>query len=397
MKLTHKSIIVFSIGTLFLGACGSDDVNNTIKPVVKVSVSAIALNYAAIVSANYTEALKDAKALQVTLKTFVETPTKENFDASKKAWLESRESYGTTEAFRFANGPIDRDDNGVEGPEGLLNSWPLDENFIDYAAGTSTSGIINDAVTYPAITKEVLEGKNGDGGESNVSVGYHAIEFLLWGQDNTAPSEKKAGLRSYTDFVDGSKTATNQDRRRTYLTVCAELLIENLTFLVTEWTPGTNYNKEFLALEDDTILINLLKSIAELSKSELAGERMATALKNQDQEDEHSCFSDNTHRDIRLNFEGIKNVYFGAYKNIKGVSLSDLISSKDASIAKKVTDAFTLAETTVKATAIPFDFAIVAGANSDEGAKVNTAINALRSLGDALVEAGDKLGLKINI
>jgi putative iron-regulated protein len=32
---------------------------------------------------------------------------KANFDAAKSKWKQSREVTGTTEAFRFANGPID--------------------------------------------------------------------------------------------------------------------------------------------------------------------------------------------------------------------------------------------------------------------------------------------------
>ena len=44
---------------------------------------------------------------------------------------------------------------------------------------------------------------------------------------------------------------------------------------------------------------------------ELAGERMNIALLTNSQEDEHSCFSDNTHRDIFLNAEGIQNAFEG--------------------------------------------------------------------------------------
>ena len=51
--------------------------------------------------------------------------------------------YSPTEVFRFYGGPID-DDNG---PEGLLNAWPLDEVFIDYVLGNPDAGIINDPLS----------------------------------------------------------------------------------------------------------------------------------------------------------------------------------------------------------------------------------------------------------
>jgi len=399
MKLNINTKSALAGLALLAIACSSDDDNNNNgggETTTPVTVEQVATNYATIVLANYNDALDDVQELRTALVTFTTTPNEENFQAAKEAWLTSRESYGPSEAFRFADGPIDFERNGAEGPEGLLNSWPLDENFIDYVEGASTAGIINNATEFPTITSEVLEGKNGDGGDANVSTGYHAIEFLLWGQDNTLPSEKMAGQRLFTDFVDGG-TAENQDRRREYIIVVADLIIENLESLIVQWEEGGSYRIEFDALSDNDLLTNLFGSIAELSKSELAVERMDVALGNQDQEDEHSCFSDNTHRDIRLNFDGIENVYYGRYKTINGASISDLLTQTDADAAKAIDDAFAAANTVIENTAIPFDFAISGGESSEEGAKVKAAVVALQTLGDQLAEGASKLGLQVTI
>ncbi|MGK4567384.1 imelysin family protein [Flavobacterium sp. 3HN19-14] len=65
-------------------------------------------------------------------------------------------------------------------------------------------------------------------------------------------------------------------------------------------------------------LTNIYTGIATLAAAELAVERMDVALGNANQEDEHSCFSDNTHRDIALNLQGVINVYQGKYGTIDG-------------------------------------------------------------------------------
>jgi putative iron-regulated protein len=141
--------------------------------------------------------------------------------AAKQAWLDSRDPYLQTEVYRVYDGPIDTPDDG---PEGLLNAWPLDEQYIDYVVGDDDAGIINGDDTIDAAT---LEGLNEVGGEKNVATGYHAVEFLLWGQDL---SETGPGERSYTDYVrDGSGTAANQDRRGTYLNVVGTMLVEHLS------------------------------------------------------------------------------------------------------------------------------------------------------------------------
>lgn len=376
------------IGLIVLG-CSSDD-DSTTEVVVDdaIEASSVIENYADLVLANYQVALVDAEAMNVAIQTFVATPTEENFEAAKEAWLTSRESYGPSEAFRFANGPIDTGD--TEEIEGYLNSWPLDEAYIDYVEGDVDAGIINNLADFPTLTKEILTGENGNGGEENVAIGYHAIEFLLWGQDLTAPSENLAGQRAYTDFVDGG-TAANQDRRREYLAIVADLLTDHLQIIIDEWSG--DYRSTFLALDEDEALDNIISSIAELSRSELAIERMAVALQNQDQEDEHSCFSDNTHRDIRLNLAGIVNVYTGAYGSVDGNSLQDLIEEADADLATELDALLATAVTDVDATLDPFDLAIVDGESSVEGAKVQTAVQALVAFGDKLLEAKVALGI----
>ncbi|MEO9478387.1 MAG: imelysin family protein [Maribacter dokdonensis] len=376
------------IGLIVLG-CSSDD-DSTTEVVVDdaIEASSVIENYADLVLANYQAALVDAEAMNVAIQTFVATPTEENFEAAKEAWLTSRESYGPSEAFRFANGPIDTGD--TEEIEGYLNSWPLDEAYIDYVEGDVDAGIINNLADFPTLTKEILTGENGNGGEENVAIGYHAIEFLLWGQDLTAPSENLAGQRAYTDFVDGG-TAANQDRRREYLAIVADLLTDHLQIIIDEWSG--DYRSTFLALDEDEALDNIISSIAELSRSELAIERMAVALQNQDQEDEHSCFSDNTHRDIRLNLAGIVNVYTGAYGSVDGNSLQDLIEEADADLATELDALLATAVTDVDATLNPFDLAIVDGESSVEGAKVQTAVQALVAFGDKLLEAKVALGI----
>ncbi|WP_372656166.1 imelysin family protein, partial [Halobacteriovorax sp.] len=172
--------------------------------------SSVAEKYADHVLEMYTESLERAIQLDSDLKTFVDSPNLFNHVTAKLSWINAREVYGQTEAFRFYSGPIDSD----EGPEGLLNAWPLDENYIDYVVGAPNSGIINNTQEYPSITKELLISLNENDGEKNISTGYHAIEFLLWGQDLY---KLGAGRRGHEDYVVGS--VANAQRRGEYLLV----------------------------------------------------------------------------------------------------------------------------------------------------------------------------------
>lgn len=391
MKVFSKISLCLIAGVTIL-SCNDD--NQTPLNTGTVTKSEIILNYANIALENYRAAYNDAAALETAINTFTTTPTEANFTAAKDKWKAARESYGTTEAFRFANGPID-DENG---PEGFLNAWPLDENYIDYVDnnGTPTNGgIINDIGLYPTIDKELLVALNEDG-EKNISTGYHAIEFLLWGQDLTDPSVNLPGQRPYTDFVDGG-TASNQDRRRQYLNVCADLLTDHLDYMVNQWQEGGPYRATFLALSENDALTNMYLGMATLIIAELPVERMETALLNANQEDEHSCFSDNTHRDIVLNMQGVINIYEGKYAGIEGASLQALVNATDPTVGAQTNNAINDAETKVAAIMIPFDWAISGGQNSVEGAKVQAAAEQLQDLGANLLAGASRLGITVQV
>lgn len=392
MKKFYSKITLALIGVTFFSCSNSDNDNdNSSNNVTKKEVIA---NYADIVYANYKKAYDDAVVLETAITNFTANPTDANFTTAKTAWLSSRESYGTTEAFRFANGPIDGDDNG---PEGLMNSWPLDENFIDYVEGSDTSGIINNIAQFPTLTKQVLADENAlDKDELNVSVGYHAIEFLLWGQDLTAPAANKPGQRPYTDYLTTGGTASNQARRAEYLRFCADLLTDNLDYLVQQWKVGGTYRTTFLALSEDVAIKNMYLGITTLVSAELPIERMDTAVENASQEDEHSCFSDNTHRDIALNLQGVVNVYQGKYGSIDGASLEDLVKQANMGVFNDTKISLDGATAKVSAIQTPFDLAISGGPTSTEGLKVKVAVKQLINFGANLLAGASKIGITVN-
>lgn len=248
--------------------------------------------YAHIAFANYQDAANQVAELEKRIADLVDAASETNLDLARNAWLESRIAYGQSEVFRFADGPIDGvNTKGEEGPEGLINAWPLNEAYIDYVKDNPKAGIIQDLSVN--IEKEELINKNQQHDEADVSTGYHAIEFLLWGQDF---NPNGPGNRPFTDYV---KNSPVNERQGEYLKKTTSLLLKNLSTVVSAWVMGDeNYRKEFLALNNKEVLTRVLTSLATLSGFELASERIATALDSGDPEDEHSCFSDNTHVDF---------------------------------------------------------------------------------------------------
>jgi putative iron-regulated protein len=352
-----------------------------------VTPGAIVAHYAALVQASYEEALTGALDLQRAVGAFVAHPSAGGLDAARTSWLAAREWYGQTEAFRFYGGPIDDE----QGPEGRMNAWPIDEAYVDAVKGRPNSGLINDRKLL--LTKVNLVRYNERGGEENICAGWHAIEFLLWGQDL---SESGPGNRSFEDFVDHK--APNADRRRQYLQVASELLVDDLRYLVGAWTSGVhNYRERFERGELES-LRKIIVGLGSLSRGELAGERMEVALNTQDQEDEHSCFSDNTHRDIVNNALGIENVWLGRYlrrdgSTLRGPSLRDLVAAADAALATRVSEQVAASVAAARAIQPPFDREIVGGRDAPGRLRIQKTIDSLVAQSKGLVESANALGI----
>ncbi len=352
-----------------------------------VDAKAVVLNYANLVHTNYSDVLATAQTLQKAIAAFVAAPSAQGLESAKKAWLAAREFYGQTEVFRFYSGPIDDD----RGPEGRLNAWPLDESYIDSVVGKPSAGIVNNPKVK--INKANLAKLNERGGEENIAAGWHAIEFLLWGQDL---SETQPGQRPFEDYVDGK--APNADRRRAYLTIVTELLIDDLSFLVKAWVPSAkNYRATFEQGGIQSVR-KIIVGMGSLSRGELAGERLEVAMNTQDKEDEHSCFSDNTHRDVFANARGIENVWLGSYKRLdgsmlQGASLKDLVAAKNAALSDKVSKQIAQSVAAANAIQAPFDREIVGDKNAPGRIRVQRTIDSLVQQSKDITEAAAALGI----
>jgi putative iron-regulated protein len=370
-------------------ACGGGDDGGALPAETAAAVT----TYARIAHASYEDSAAAAHALDAAVQAFVAAPAESSLEAARQAWRAAREPYLQTEVYRFYGGPIDDEDSG---PEGLINAWPLDEAYIDYVDGDAAAGIVNDP--SKPISAEELQRMNEQGGEENIATGYHAIEFLLWGQDRDPAGP---GNRPASDYVvGGAATAGNAERRARYLTTVSRLLVGHLDELVAAWAPDAdNYRARFAKDEPREGLRRILTGMIVLSGFETGGERLQTALDSGDQEDEHSCFSDNTHRDMVQDIQGIQNVYRGSYTRLSGETVSgtgirEVVAALDPQLASRLDQEIAASLAAAQALQPPFDREIAAD-NPEGNARVRALVIALRTQERTLQEVFRRFDLSI--
>ncbi|NLS01964.1 peptidase [Rhizobium sp. P32RR-XVIII] len=315
--------------------------------------AAVVKHYAEVAHAKYEDSLTTAKALDAAIDAFLKAPNDTTLQAVKDAWIKARVPYQQTEVYRFGN-PI------VDDWEGKVNAWPLDEGLIDYVdasygtesdenslyvanvIGNKTIKIDGKDVDASKLTPGFLSGtlREAGGVDANVATGYHAIEFLLWGQDLHGTGAG-AGERPATDYDLKNCTHGNCDRRADYLKSASTLLVSDLQEMTDNWAPDGAATKH--VEENPTAgLTAILTGMGSLSYGELAGERMKLGLLLHDPEEEHDCFSDNTYNSHLNDAIGVAAAYTGEYTRVDGTkltgpSLHDLVAAKDKELDTEMT------------------------------------------------------------
>ena len=371
-------------------------------------------HYAAMAHAKYEDSLVAARGLQEAVDRLIAAPTEAALAAARAAWTAARVPYQQSEVYRFGNAIVDD-------WEGKVNAWPLDEGLIDYVAASygaeseenpayranivasPSVAFAGETIDARIIDKSLLEALHELGGvEANVTTGYHAVEFLLWGQDlnGTGPG---AGQRPASDFDPANCSWGNCDRRAAYLKAATDLLVDDLAWMTAQWAPGGTAREGLLEGAAEKGLAAIVTGMGSLSYGELAGERMKLGLLLHDPEEEHDCFSDNTHYSHYYDALGIRNVYLGAYRRIDGTvvqgpSLSDLVATAapdaDNALRGQLDATIAAMDAIVKSAegGEAYDQMIAEG-NDAGNARVQAAIDALTAQTGGIERAVDALRL----
>jgi putative iron-regulated protein len=384
--MIRLNIVGAALSALLVAGCSSSSsAPDPTAPVVH--------QYAVNLDASYKDAIKQAEALDTAIQAFVAAPSADGLVSCQTAWVTAHVWYGQSEYSRFYGGPIDQ-------AQGGMNEWPIDESFIDYTQQSPNGGMINDPTDYPQINAQILATADEKGGTENLSTGFHAIEFLLWGE-RPDPS-KGPGTRPYTDYVDGG-TAANQDRRRTFLSVVSTGLVGDLRAMEAQWTLGdkSTYASQTLA-NPAAALAKFFRGISQMAISELLYERLDDPYVSLDKKDEESCFSESTYQDLVANALGIEDAYTGHYQTLsgsvfQGPAISDLVKAKTPSLDAQLRQEFAAVRTAIGAIPPPFDQAVLSPPMSAPRMAVGAAVDAFQPMQGLLDKAGQALGIVNNL
>jgi putative iron-regulated protein len=375
----------------------------------------------------YDDAYMAAKELYAAASDLQKSPSQTSLDKARQAWRQARVPYSQSEALRFGNWFVDDWEKGV-------NSWPLDEGFIDYVnenyqasasnnwARANLMGaqhIIVAGRSVPLnyiVNKQLQMLESASGIESNIATGYHALEFMLWGQDKHGYASG-AGERPWTDFSQDPSLCSNGEHLATTIAPCRKRgeflqaqsmhVLSQLRDMRGYWAPGNgNAGARLQQADVNEGLSRILFGLLAMSAEELAGERMQVALMSNSPEEEQDCFSDDTHHSLWYNALGIENFYYGRYDGrnsiqLQSTSLAALASKYYPELARDIDAGFSETKAAMRAildagnSGEQYIDQLIAPGNDAGHQLLTRAIMALQAQAGLLKKLGNELGLSL--
>lgn len=358
---------------------------------VALDLSPQKATYLALGEVSYREAHARALAMQQAIHTLLEQPNTDHMNIARAAWIQARKAYTETEIFRFNDGPIDAPPSSehATGPESRINTWPVDEATIDYVKGEPKAGLVQQFDTPITIATILARDQVGD--ESAVTTGWHAIEFLLWGQDFRTDGP---GDRSYREYLDHGRV---NPRRREYLRLISTQLVDDLRDIAEQWRGDKGaYHAQLTATVPIEVIGRALHGATSYVAIELFGERLSVALDSGSQEDEHSCFSDTTHLDLLHGVAGVANLLRGTYQGQRlGPSIIELLAYQNPALAKRVDKALDNAIAQAGQLQPPFDQLIRLPADHPDHVQAEALVMAFHELALSMKASAETLGIQI--
>ena len=279
---------------------------------------------------DFSNAAQSAQQLDAQIAKFLHTPTATTLAQTQEAWRTAYDAYLYT--LLYANlslrDPVEWQKKGIDYAQTLtqLDSWPIAGGYIDHVPGYPFTGIVND-LALP-LTPDNLLDQHGFSDPSYASIGFHVLEFMLWGEDGQRQAsdfQARDNTRAVVDKNDNeppspdilvenrsTKQVQNQHRRRLYIQLVSDQLQKHLHRLQRRFEPSNGYYAEQLrrATPNQVIQATLMAT-----QHLISDEILTKRLVGNSSEFSRSSWADN----VAL-LESIRQLYFPSIASQPGLN-----------------------------------------------------------------------------
>ena len=346
--------LICAISLVCLAACSPKQTEEASKPstVIKFDSSAFSAQVGIEAYTSLSRANRSAQVMDSKLASFMHHPNPMSQEEITQSWRQAYDDFLASLIFAYLpiQDPPDWHTQRIAYSDLLvqLDSWPIEGGYIDYIQGYPFSGIVNDLTLV--IDEKNIRSQHGFTDPSNASLGYHAIEFMFWGQEgkrsahdffpqeNTAPvpindAEESLHNDDEQDINDeGLRHAgeslhipQNHNRRRQYTKLLSEILQKDLHRIQRRWEVSSGYYAQLLqqSSPENTLQAALIAGQRFISEELLQKRFQLTS----------SEFSNSSQQDLLALLMGLESWYLPKDEEQQEASLGFMMQQADSQIA----------------------------------------------------------------
>tara|TARA_B110000858_G_scaffold157616_1_gene180449 strand:+ start:31055 stop:32335 length:1281 start_codon:yes stop_codon:yes gene_type:complete len=317
------------LATMFLVGC-SDDVPKSqhteaaketippstfelFNPELSTSAKEIALDYVSQIGSDLSQAGIEIDNFRSSIRTFIDDTSDENLNNSRQAWSGAHSAYELTALHRYFILQLLEEQSSLAllQLQYQINHWPIVPGYIDYVNGYPDSGIVHDINVN--LDSDTLREQHGAFDVSEVTLGFHVIEFLLWGYDTnfvTRPTDDYRAVEelSSEELERGySLEQLSNNRRRLFLNVAADTLVENFRALQSFWlAEASDIRQQIEAASGTELVIILADSMSAMLTEELLLRSLYPMLNGDFVESIQSPYSRSTQHAVSSQLSGLE-------------------------------------------------------------------------------------------
>ena len=303
-----------------------------LNPELSASAKEIVLEYVEQIGADLIQAGIEIERFQSSIVTLADHVRSENLSLSKQAWLDAHSAYELTTLHRYFATQLLGEQNSLAlmQLQYQINHWPIIPGYIDYVNGYPDSGIVYDINV--TLDVDSLREQHGAFDIYEVTLGFHVIEFLLWGYDTDSVARPATDFDAVLELTPEetesgySLEQLSNNRRRLFLDVAADTLVEDFRALQSLWlTEESSIRQRIESTSGIELIVILADSMSAMLNQELLLRSLYPMLNGDFVESIQSPYSRSTQNAVSSQLSGLERLLL-EHQTENGTTL-DLIFS----------------------------------------------------------------------
>lgn len=298
-----------------------------------LSVKQIVKAYVNQIDRDFSELGNSLQALVASTNELLQSPSETSLSAAQDSWSSANTLYEQTAVHRYFSYQTTPEQESLKlfQLQYQMNQWPILAGYIDSVNGYTDSGIVHDINVE--LSAQTLRQQHGLFDITEATLGFHVIEYLLWGEPNSSSQrlardfERIEMLTAEQEENGLQVSQLSNNRRRELLNLTTSLLVEDFESSELLWREALAKMKTIIEdINSEALLSLLLDSTSSMLTEELLTKSLYPMLNNDFESSLQSPYSQTSQSVVAAQMQGVESLILET-PTTDGITLDKILVS----------------------------------------------------------------------